>query len=398
MTFTEQNAKNAYDFTVKLAFPRLVGSEGEKAAQELLDKELDNIKNTYYTENLKCSAFPIGILFRILSPIGALFLLIAWLFFNNPIGLNNSIISLIFASSGFIWILSAGSILNRSFGWIPKIGAVYETKNFIAEITPTNPKAHLIYIAHYDTKSQFYPVLVRVIFFIGGFITGLLYGGRVIVGSVIFLCGTVPSGFWAPNWVDFLIMFIWNFLLIFNSVGNRSPGAIDNAASVAILLELSKLFQADPPQNLKLSFVITAAEELGLYGAADYVRRRRTLLDPKTTFFLNYDGIGSGKNLVLTSYGIPLKKTSQYLNNLIFEIVEEQSLKNEVGKIFLPIGAATDHVPIQRAGYEVSCLVSPMARTHTSKDSLNYVKVDSLKVVGIIGFELGKKLDQKFKN
>ncbi|HUX98857.1 MAG TPA: hypothetical protein VMV49_04840, partial [Candidatus Deferrimicrobium sp.] len=99
------------------------------------------------------------------------------------------------------------------------------------------------------------------------------------------------------------------------------------------------------------------------------------------------------KNLLLTSFGVPLKKTSPLLNNFIFEIAREQPIEGGFGKIFLPIGAATDHLPIQRAGFEVTCLVSRMPRTHTSKDSIEHVSIDSLKVAGIIGLELARKLD-----
>ncbi len=389
MTFTKENAQNAYNFTEKLAFPRLVGTDGEKKAQELLENELQSINVPYYTENLKASAIPINILFRITLPLGAVFLMIAWLF-------SLSFIGLIFSLIGLLWFLSASTILKRGFGWLPNFGTQYSTKNFIAEISPSDPKAHLIYMAHYDSKSQLYPALLRVILFVGGIITGVLYSIRLAGFSISMLIGYLPTGFWNPTWISFVIMFIWNFSLIFNSVGNKSPGAIDNATSVAILIELIKLFNSDPPQNLKLSFIFTAAEELGLYGAADFINRHKHELDPKTTYFLNYDGIGSKKNLLLTSFGIPLKKTSLFLNKLIFEIAEEHSL--EFGKIFLPIGAATDHVPIQAAGFEVACMVSTMPRTHTSKDTIDHVKLESLEVAGIIGFELAKKLDQKFKN
>ncbi len=398
MPFTTENARSAYKFIEKFAFPRLVGSDGELKAQQILNQELGKIGNPFHTEAIRASAFPINVLFRIILPIGACFLLLSWATFKPFFGSIYPVLSLSFSLIGLIWILSSGTILNKSFGWIPRIGTIYKTKNFLSEITPANPKYHLIFIAHYDTKSQFFPALIRVLLFIGGLVTGILFGIRILGGSITYLFGSTPAGFWNPNWITFIIMFVWNFSLIFNSVGNKSPGAIDNASSVAILLELLKLYKINPPEHTKITFLISGAEELGLYGAADYINRHKSELDPNSTFFLNYDGIGTKKALLLTAYGIPPKRTSKILNELIINIVEEQSLKGDFGKIFLPIGAATDHVPIQAAGYEVSILVSTMPRTHTSKDTIAYVKLASLEIAGKVGFELVQKLDQKFKN
>ncbi len=400
MTYTDDNAQNAYEFTKKLAFPRLVGSEGELRAQKILEKELKEIGNPYAIEDLKASTFPINILFRVISPIGACILLGAWVFSDGLFGLEIPILGLLFSVAGVLWILSSSSMLNRSFGRIPRLGTVYSTKNFISEITPTHYQGHLIFLAHYDSKSQTYPALIRVILFIGGLITGILYGIRVAGGSIISLTGKAPVGFWNPQWHSFIIMFIFNFLLIFNALSNKSPGAVDNATSVATILELSRIFQSDPPKNLKLTFVVTAAEELGLYGAADFVNRRKDELDKDKTFFVNLDGVGSGKTLILTSYGIPLRKTSEPLKNLIFEIVKEQGLKENFGTILLPIGAATDHVPIQRAGFEVTVILSKglTAGVHTARDTIENVKQESLLTAGIIVCEIAKKVDQLFKS
>jgi aminopeptidase YwaD len=51
-----------------------------------------------------------------------------------------------------------------------------------------------------------------------------------------------------------------------------SPGANDNAASVALLLELMEHLAAAPPSRLRVRLLFTAAEELGYLGARMYVR------------------------------------------------------------------------------------------------------------------------------
>jgi len=395
MAFSDENAKNAHEIAAELAFPRLVGSEGEGKAQKIISEKLESIGNPYTIEEFKCSKFPINIAFRFVPPLGAVMLLGAWLCSEPLLGLNKPLLGIIFSIFGLVWFALSSTIIDQSFGRIPPIGHIFTTKNFISEITPSAPKRHLIYVAHYDSKSQFYPGLVRVILFIAGLIAGLLYAVQILGRSIIVLIGNSPVGFWDPGISSFLIPFCLNFLLILNSVGNRSPGALDNATSVATILELSRIFKIVPLQNVKLSFVITAAEELGLYGANDFVKRRRSQLDPKTTYFLNYDGIGGkGKIILLTSYGIPPKGTSSMLNKLIDEVIGEYSLKNAFRKVYLPIGAATDHIPIQKAGYEVTMLGSFISQFHTSKDNAEQIDHKSLKIAGIIGLEVAKKLDQ----
>lgn len=394
MSYSDENARTAHEFAAELAFPRLVGTEGEVKAQQIISEKMKSIGNPFHIEDLKCSKFAINIAFRMVPPIGALLILGAWGFSEPLLGFNNPIASLIFSIIALVWIALSSTIINNSFGRVPKIGQIYKTQNFISEITPSAPKGHLIYVAHYDSKSQFYPGIVRVILFIAGLISGLLYAAQVLVRSIIILSGGYPAGFWTPSIYSFLIAFCLNFSLILNSVGNRSPGALDNATSVATVLELSKLFKNAPMQNVQLSFVITAAEELGLYGAADYVKRRRGQLDPKTTYFLNYDGIGGkSKTILLTAYGIPPKKTSSVLNKFIDEIVKGYSLKDDFSKIYLPIGAATDHVPIQRAGYEVTMLGTFIKNFHTAKDAIQSIDDKNLKIAGIIGYEVAKKID-----
>jgi hypothetical protein len=51
-----------------------------------------------------------------------------------------------------------------------------------------------------------------------------------------------------------------------------SPGANDNAASVAILLTLLERLAAAPPSRLRVRLLFTACEELGYLGARVYVR------------------------------------------------------------------------------------------------------------------------------
>ncbi len=79
----------------------------------------------------------------------------------------------------------------------------------------------------------------------------------------------------------------------------ESPGAVDNAAGVAIVLELARKLHAEPPtQSVMLAF--TAAEEVGLAGAealaAEYADR--------ISFAIALDLIGGDGDLVVNGAGM----------------------------------------------------------------------------------------------
>ena len=73
-----------------------------------------------------------------------------------------------------------------------------------------------------------------------------------------------------------------------------SPGAVDNAAGVAVVLELARVLAAEPPPQ-PVMLVFTAAEEIGLVGAealaAEYADR--------TSFAIALDLIGGDGELVV---------------------------------------------------------------------------------------------------
>ena len=52
-----------------------------------------------------------------------------------------------------------------------------------------------------------------------------------------------------------IIIIIILTLIIFNKKNNESSGCIDNATGVAILIELAKLLQKEPLENLDVIFL-----------------------------------------------------------------------------------------------------------------------------------------------
>jgi hypothetical protein len=81
-----------------------------------------------------------------------------------------------------------------------------------------------------------------------------------------------------------------------------SPGAHDNAASVAVALEVAGRLATEPMQNTEVWFVFDGAEETDHAGTLDLLRRRGKEL--RNASFLGLEGLGSGEIVYLTRQGV----------------------------------------------------------------------------------------------
>jgi len=81
-----------------------------------------------------------------------------------------------------------------------------------------------------------------------------------------------------------------------------SPGAHDNAASVAVALEVAARISASPLQDTEVWFVFDGAEETDHAGTLDLLRRHGD--DLREASFLGLEGLGSGEIVYLTRQGI----------------------------------------------------------------------------------------------
>jgi len=130
--------------------------------------------------------------------------------------------------------------------------------------------------AHLDSKSQPIPTLVRS----AGIITEAF---GVVMAMVLALIESVtavgvPNFYWL---FAGLVTLLGALPVVMSMVGNRSPGALDNASGVATVIAAARRLE-----GLRgVGVLITDAEELGLAGARAWsVGRARTTV-------LNVDGV-----------------------------------------------------------------------------------------------------------
>ena len=402
------NENNAYEITKRLAFPRLIGSEGEKKAIEVV---VDEFKKAGY-DDIQREEFKTSFLNWIFAryvfiPLAGFLIIFGLLpFISNWI---NSALNTDFKTySVLTWITlvgffiagykTLGMVNSTTIGLMKDESKNFTTENIFVNLKSKNSKAKIIYMAHWDSKSQTFPSIVRII------IIMIAAFGDLAMLFLYFILSIIE--FFIP--IDILILdyilltvciilAVTGLLNFFNKTANKSPGAIDNAASVGTVIELARYFKNNPLDNIDFIFLSTSSEELNLGGAKVFISKYKQDFDPKSSYFINFDGIGgNGLIRLITAYGIPRKSSSDKLNELLLKSSEELDI--EAKTIYLPTGAWSDFMPIIQKGFD-ACWLASMGSTkyvHTKKDTMDLVSKEGLKNGLLLSVEVAKKLNDEF--
>jgi hypothetical protein len=139
-------------------------------------------------------------------------------------------------------------------------------------------------VAHYDSKSQRMPLALRISLFMLAIIAGLIMIALTLlnVTTVLYL----PIGFLALAAA---------VPLLFLDVSNDSPGAIDNASSVGLVLHLAEVLaqREDWSAKLRVTILLPSAEEMTLMGRSPVTAMNRCC-KPRSFggLYVLFDGIG----------------------------------------------------------------------------------------------------------
>jgi hypothetical protein len=279
-----------------------------------------------------------------------------------------------------------------------KLGNWETGPNFLISQLPDCPKAHhsplttLVFLAHYDSKSQLQPLVLRLALFLMS-----LFGLGVLAALLVLAAWRhpawiTPHRIWSVSGVSLLAI----ALLQLNYSHNVSPGALDNACGVGVLLELARCLSELERPDLNLLFVATGAEEEGLAGAMRFMQAYGATFDPARSWFVNLDGPGAeGQVTVLCRYGLPPIPTGPRLTQALLTLAAERGIS--AGRGYLPLGAGTDQMPIAWRGFEAVTLESvsfgrAWFSAHSRHDTLEHISRDALQRVGDLCVELAQRL------
>ncbi len=384
-----------------LSSPRRTGSPGEAQAQDYIIKKFKAMGLKPEEEEFSFNPI-LGLLSKGFLLI-VLFLLTTLHFLSPfyPFLRMTLCLSILILSLGFLW----GRPIVALLGWalfkeIPFLNKL-RSKNIMAtwpveDETPAQPlrgtesrsgpvKAHVYLLAHYDSKSQTFPIGVRV-----PLVAVLFLSTSFLSAYHLLMPWTALPAHGLSERALFVVAFACGLALMWAKTRNLSPGAIDNASGVAIMLGLAEAItkggvqSASGGQGSRFNFIATGAEEEGLVGAF-WHSKSVGVYGNTPLYLINLDGVGT-KGRIYCTGKIGLHLSTQGQKEFLSLIRE--AAKREGLKVFSPpvvIGAMADHFPFIAKGYNGVTFSSASRRSlwvHSPWDTPEVIETEGMERVG----------------
>lgn len=387
--------ERAMDHARAIARPRLVGSgEDARVAGEIRSK----LEDFGYRVEEEPFAFHASFV-----PILRLQIALSILTIGLALSIRPAVPGIAAALAGFLLLLLAsGGAVHRwvrahtlivddpraPSAWVRlvrRLGRRYSTANIVACL-PEAPGAIerpvLYLMAHYDSKSQYMPLALRISLFAVAIAGSLLFAGTFFLA---WLWPVVERGVWVIGGLTVLA----SLPLLGLSEENGSPGAIDDAAGVGTVLHLAEVLAQDSRIAARLDVrpVITSAEEWGLMGSEAFVRvhahRLGELSRGPGVGILNFDGVGVDGGVHIVEGG-PSRPGGRPmgLGDIVREAGAEVGVR--IGR-FPAIGALFDHFPLAERGFDAITLIGigrASAAVHTPSDTPERLSADAFETIG----------------
>ena len=320
-------------------------TEGEKRSAEYIYSIFKKSCEKYFIESfssIKSFTWTYFIIY-LLNIIGASI----FIFSESWIGLIFSFLSLI------LFILDIHTI-----GIISAILPKGKSQNIIGKIPAKKEcKKKLVIIAHYDSSKSgfvFHPKRVKNfrIAFLSTF-------ASMTLTTVFYIFGILLPKFWIffsmLSLLPLLILLFTIFILIHREYfGINTCGANDNASGVSVMLALSEYFSKINLDFLEIWFLATGAEEVGLVGMLEFIKKHGK--DLKDAYFVNLDNIGSGQLKYLIGEG--MLKTF-YVKDDFLKILERVNSKKDFRlKPYIFKTMLTDATSLLIRGYNAVTLMA----------------------------------------
>ena len=322
-----------------LAFPRYPGTPGDERAMDLVEGWLGETGLEVTRQPFTYDVRPAFRALRLLLIGGAVLLPAAGLLAGTAPP---------WAAAALVVALCAGGTF---LGWAPWLERIYArpgptaTANLCARRPAAGrPRLTLIFMAHHDSKSQNLTMPVR-----GAWTVLALLGALAVAVAVAWaLVAWPPPGWVGPTGGAVAAL----ALLVLSTLrsGNLSPGGVDNAGSVGILVELARLLPDRAPADVELWFLSPGAEEDHMVGAMRWLDDHAEGLRDRPAWTINLDGAGiPGRVALLERYGFG-RRFSAELSRLAREVARREGIA--VRGVVLPPAMGVDAIPFAHRGLE----------------------------------------------
>jgi hypothetical protein len=246
------------------------------------------------------------------------------------------------------------------------LGRRYASENVIASLPAARAPgaANVLLVAHYDSKSQRIPIVVRVACF------SLAMAGIALYTAAVF-AEALGAGLGAAAPALAALTVAAGAPLLFLDVGNASPGAIDNASGAGTAIHVAECVARRPElaAAVNVRVLITGAEELGVLGPIAYLAQHepelRRMAGAGGLRILNFDGVGVDADLRLAGG----RRDGAGLAGVVCEAAGGLGLRIQP---FSMVGLSYDHVPFADRGFDAVSLIAIGRATwavHTPRDT-----------------------------
>jgi hypothetical protein len=362
---TTFDAASALKQARAIAYPRLVGSQGEKQAAGYIRRQLERLGYRVCEESFPIGHTPWGFS-RLCLALGLVMLFLSWISYRRWPGLAfGLLLGLLllqhFSTKGWLWLARRQSGCQES-----------GSKNIIAGFPPSADKPSLIVylVAHYDSKSQTISLPMRIFWLMSA-----LTAVSVLLAGLGFRFSGFSLDIKPRLW--FIIAALAVVRLFIVSTQNKSSGGLDNAGSVGVVLELARVFSRQPPVGTEIRYLFTGAEEWGLLGASHYAARHAGEWERKGVYFVNLDGVGIGGRLALLGHNDP------GLTKGLVKMAQQQGIG--LRRFGLLPGLLVDHIPFARKDFPtvtLACVAIKSLLIHTCHDTISLVDTVGLGEAG----------------
>ncbi len=376
MTLEARHAERALDRATQLAFPRYPGTEGDRRAIDLVAGWMREADLEVALEGFTYDVRPA---FRALTTVllaaaagVAAATLVGW----RAAGPRETLLALALLAAGAL----VGTVL---LVWAPGAERLYEregptrTAN-VSGRRPSRgePRLRLVLLAHHDSKSQNLTFPMRM-----GATLAAIFGA---LGLAATLAVAAWRGAAAPAGLVLASGAVATLALVTLSTlrsGNLSPGGVDNAGSVGIVLELAHLLPERLGDDVELIFLSPGAEEDHMVGAMRWLDAHLEELRGRPLYALNFDGAGSpGRMVLLHRYGFG-KAFAPRLAAVVRRAAVAAGIR--IRNVTMPPGMGIDSIPFAHRGVECLSISSgSLGRAtlaiHSAHDRAEYLDLATM--------------------
>jgi hypothetical protein len=338
-----------------------VGSDGERLAAGYIAEQFEGLGLEVRREAFRVSHFfqEVGLRLRCLACAAAVLGGVVW-------AVSLPLLSALCWAVAAALVAWPGSLLLAASRRLPPWGL---SENILARPAARRPDAavRVVFMAHYDTKSQFLPTAIRVGLVLGATAACVQWVVLELLGATIF-----PEVLEAVRpWNGAISVVLMLAGLCANWTGNHSPGAIDNGSGVGTLLELARTWRPHPHAPVDVVWVATGAEEVGLDGSSHFLSQYAGWWQEKPTLLINLESVGAGPRFYLAGHPEALA--------LAHVVAREAELRPLTLRI---LGAGADHEPFVAAGLPAVSILGDVVRhgffLHSHRDDLARIEAAAL--------------------